>query len=833
VEVEPPKGIESIEVSGERMDMTNVQDTAQAVTAFGMADLDKLHIVNVDGLATNVPSLHVGQQGQAAIITLRGVGTENASLTGEAGVAFHVDDINYARPAAARVAFYDLEFLEVKRGPQGLLGGKNSTSGAIYVNTKDPTSEYEVQGDVLVGDYDRLRIRGAVNVPVGEFLAARIAVFSEQRDGYLDRVPVSDSEDPFDADNFGLRGKLRFTPSDSLDLVVGYNYFKEGGAGPQADPVPHAVPWKPCADPSKPFLPPISTVGAQYETVMSQFVACQTTFIPARTVPTPFGPVTIPAQTLFTPGKEDADPRKIYSNTASEQDDTYWGYSSKLNWEVPEVPLLGATQLKLVGGIQRTETEFATDFDGSSVNLFNLNTEDEVREYSGQAFWSGAAFQEKLEWQTSLFWMKESGSSVVITPTFASGDATSGQVSTTKSRPLRSDQSVENQSLGLAVYGSYHLTDSVTFSLGKRWIRDKKESFLHRRTPPTTANGVELDTEACIGGNFGGTRDPSDPTRTIITIPTCDVTYRGQMWGTRLEFRPTDDHLLYAGFDKGYKSGGFALGGVGGYKPEQDWAYTVGSKSEFFDQRLVVNLEGFWYDYKDMQLALIDGTEVRTENSDARMYGVELELTASPIEGLQLRALGNFIHTETIDYFTLDTAANDDFYQETRLAQRADAERLGKSFPSDVAEPGNCHPQGEPQVFVHCASLGDQNGLDDYSGNELSRSPKWKYMLSGEYEIPLGRLGSLTPGVKYSWTDDTYYRVFNRDFDLQEAYHTTDVKVTWNSPERRWTAEAFVDNIENNATKDYILIGSRLFGAPPLAWYGQPRFWGFSVGFKY
>jgi outer membrane receptor protein involved in Fe transport len=245
-----------------------------------------------------------------------------------------------------------------------------------------------------------------------------------------------------------------------------------------------------------------------------------------------------------------------------------------------------------------------------------------------------------------------------------------------------------------------------------------------------------------------------------------------------------------------------------------------------------VNLEGFWYDYKDMQLALIDGTEVRTENSDARMYGAELEISASPIEGLQLRALGNIIHTETIDYYSLDPAANDDYYQETRLAQRSESERIGKVFPSDTP-PGNCHPQGSPRDSVLCSSLGDKNGLDDYSGNELSRSPKYKYMLSADYEIPLGRLGSLTPGWKYSWSDDTYYRVFNRDFDLQKAYHTTDLKLAWNSPERRWNAEVFVDNVENNAIKDYISIGSRLFGAPPLAWYGAPRFYGFSVGFKY
>ena len=171
-----PAGIEAIEVTGERLDATNVQDEAQAITAFDTGELDRLQISNVDRLSLNVPGLHVGQQGQNAIITLRGVGTENASLTGEAGVAFHIDGIYYGSLAAARAAFFDVEAIEVKRGPQGFLGGKNSTSGAINVNTRDPGTEYEVVGDMLFGNYDRLRGRGTLNVPLGEYVAARVAV---------------------------------------------------------------------------------------------------------------------------------------------------------------------------------------------------------------------------------------------------------------------------------------------------------------------------------------------------------------------------------------------------------------------------------------------------------------------------------------------------------------------------------------------------------------------------------------------------------------------------------------------------------------------------------
>jgi iron complex outermembrane receptor protein len=798
--VEAPRGIEAIEITGERLDMTNVQDEAQAITHFDMGDLDKLGISNVDGLATNVPGLHVGQQGQAAIITLRGVGTENASLTGEAGVAFHVDGVYLGRPAAARVAFYDLQFLDVKRGPQGLLGGKNSTSGTINVSTADPTHEYGAGADVLFGNYDRKRIRGHLNAPLGsgEVLAARAAFFYEERDGFLDNVFVSDSRDPFDTDNFGMRYKLLFTPSDAFKTVVAYSYFKEGGNGPQADLVPFA-PRFPCAQ-NQGFRPPPNWEASSrtYLSQMPRSLACRH--------------ITPPGQRpKHAPGIEDVEPRKIYSNTLSDQDDLYWGLTGRMEFEVPVLPLVGETQLKLLGGYNRTENGFDWDFDASNLSYTDLFTESRVHEYSSELQWSGNALGEQLAWQSSLFFVREKGDSITNNGGFTSTDQTgggAGQVS------LTTYQTVENKSYGAALHGAYDLTDSLTFSLGGRWIKDNKSSFLSRQEGAGVA--------ACVGGDNRRQLIRPDGTPYYAPLPVCELTDRGTMWGSRLELRPADGHLLYAGIDRGYKSGGFGLGGVGGYLPEKIWAYTLGSKSEFFDQRLQVNLEGFAYNYQDMQIALIDGTSVRTENADTRMYGVELEAAAMPIDGLQLRAVITFLKTETLDYLSLDPSTVDNLDLARRFQQRAQAEDAGTPYPGDRLCFNN----------IPCSEYGI-DGLEDYSGNQLSRSPQWKYTLSGEYAIPLGRFGTLTPRAQYAWVDDSYQRVFNAPSDLQEDYHKTDIKLIWNSPEQRWSIEAFVDNIEDEAVKDYILIGTRIFNSPPLAWYSEPRFYGVQVGFKY
>jgi iron complex outermembrane receptor protein len=848
----PPSDIEAIEITGERED-TNVQDEAEAVTRFGMEDLDKLNISNVDGLAANVPGLHVGQQGQAAIITLRGIGTENASITGESGVAFHVDGIYFARPTAARVAFYDIHLLDVKRGPQGLLGGKNSTSGSINVETNDPSQEYEFEGDVLFGNYDRVRSRGAINIPFGEIAAFRTAVFYEDRDGYLDNKAVSDSRDPFDADNFGFRSKLRLTPTDSLDLVLGYNYFKETGNGPQANLVSITKanldcgsPIDPSSFPANAVFPPVFQFDPPKRSGYPRNLACGKSPVylsdaNGELLRWPNGSLRTAGE-VYTPASEARNARQIYTDTLAAQDDRYWGTHAHLTWDAPEIPLLGATRIDLRGGYQRTENGFDWDFDAtdSTVVQFPLQTSSLSHEHVADARWSGTALDERLEWQTSFFFARERADASNRTLGF-SLDETTGEGSTTD---LLTEQSVENKSYGAALHGAYQIGDAVTLKLGGRWVKDRKRSFLARLVADKFI--------VCTGKEgFNITQNPDGTRQFPPFIPDCDLTDRGTMWSSALEWRPADGHLLYVGIDRGFKSAGFQLGGVGEYGTEKIWAYSAGSKSELFDGRLQLSLEGFFYRYYDMQIALIDGTAIRTENANARMYGLELEANAEPIEGLRLGALIGHLKTETIDYLSLDPATLGRTLASRNLLARFEAERLGRDFATQTCYtnriPGTFYDARGAPAFkgVACGLMNGlvvdsdnssatyTNGLVDYSGNELSRSPKWKATLRGEYEIPLGRFGSLTPHVQYTWQDDTYFRAFNQDFDLQEAYHKTDAKLLWQSPEQHWSAELFIENIENEAVIDYLLIGSRAFQSPPLAWYNAPRFYGVRVGFKY
>jgi outer membrane receptor protein involved in Fe transport len=944
--IEPPSGIEAIEVTGERLNDADVQDEAQAITAFTGADLDRANIVSVDSLAFNVPGLHVGQSAQAPIITLRGIGTENASLTGEPGVAFHVDGLNLSRPAAARVAFFDLETLDVKRGPQGLLGGKNSTSGSINLTTRKPSDEYEIEGDVLFGNYDRQRFRGAINVPLGEFVATRVALYSEQRDGFLDNKLVSDSRDPFDADDLGGRAHIKLTPSDTLQVLFSYNYFRQDGNGPQADPVPIGKDIWPqslqeftlpdgtvltrgpngepppgyregCKFGTVPFSTVLPLASACFDThlfrdqltnpdgtarAFSGLVSMvdpglvfenpgsvqvvetmpdgarvvrgrairlpngrirvapstpglagsrivrdrRNTGVPGQTTPFTYGgrpgegdasynaardETTFGEVRYWNPATEDSDPRSIYATPASQRN-RYWGWGTGLDWDAPALPVFGETHVKLLGGFQRTEGGTRQDFDATEAELSFYTADDTADQYNAELLWSGTGLTERLEWQTSLFHSHEKAERDVSAPGLNGNELGS----------LTSEQTTDNKAYGAALHGKMALTDALAFSLGGRWIKDKKSTWLLRDAPGDPSDGTF---RGCTG-NLNNLGSPRRPGR---ANDSCSDEFRGTMWGAGLEWRPFgDNHLLYSKIDRGYKSGGFRASTVGGYDPERIWAYAAGTKSEFFDQRLRLNLEGFFYNYQDLQLVILDGFSLRTENADARMYGWDLEAMASPMEGLNLSAVISFLKTETGDYLSLDpttepppgTPLNDfnGYFQwhEARLKGReqADAyEAEGVAGAIPYSEIPTCLQSPTNNNTVKCGTLPMVGGLDDFTGYELSRSPKWKATFSAEYEFPLGRFGALTPRVQYTWQDDTYFRVFNRGFDLQEDYHLTDVKLIWTSPEDRWAVEAFVQNIEDDAPKQNILIGPRQFGSPPLSWYGPPRFYGVQVGFKY
>jgi outer membrane receptor protein involved in Fe transport len=381
------------------------------------------------------------------------------------------------------------------------------------------------------------------------------------------------------------------------------------------------------------------------------------------------------------------------------------------------------------------------------------------------------------------------------------------------------DQSTENKAYGVALNTDWHPRDDLTLTLGGRYTKDKKSTLLLRDNARPSLFGTRL--VGCDGRVPDVRRPFGVPDGEVSECSRVDRHVTG---GATLQWWPTEENLVYASVDHGFKSGGFNIADTGSYDPELIWAYALGTKNQFFDDRLIVNVEAFFYDYSDLQLVVIDGLGFRFENADTRVWGSELELVAMPIDGLRLNANVSYLNTEILDLQTLDPAGLTPFEQ-YRLLQRSHAEYVPGAVPF---EDRSC-----PFIDENGVQQSRPCTLDDFSGNQLPRAPEWSITLAAEYAIPLGDWGTLTPRVQYYWQDETYFRPFNRSFDLQEAFHKTDLKLIWTSPSEVWSVEVFVNNIEDEAVIQNMLIGSRHFGSPPLAWYGEPRLYGIKAQLRY
>ncbi len=220
--------IEEVVVTATKRE-TTVMEVAASVTAFTAEQLEEREIESFLDLNLNVPNINSGLSYGQVFMTIRGVGFSNAQGTFDPAVAQHVDGIYLPRTASLRGAYYDLESIEVLRGPQGTLYGRNSTGGSVNLATKKPTEEFAGKVGVLYGDYDRVQVTGSVSGPISEKVLGRLSVIYDDRDHYTENLlPGFDDVDHEEIKS--VRGALRFLPSDTLTIDFSAHYEEREGS---------------------------------------------------------------------------------------------------------------------------------------------------------------------------------------------------------------------------------------------------------------------------------------------------------------------------------------------------------------------------------------------------------------------------------------------------------------------------------------------------------------------------------------------------------------------------------------------------------------------------
>jgi len=650
------QGVEEITVTARKRE-ERLQDTPIAITAFDTTSLRDKEIRTISDVERFSPNLQFDNSigaANSARIYLRGVGNGDSSIRDDPGVGLYVDGVYLPRAQGALITVSDLARVEVLRGPQGTLFGKNTIGGAINIVTQKPGYEFGGVAEIRAGTEGLFETRGAVDLPlVPEVAAMRVSFTTATRDGYMrNRATGSRTND-----NKVLGGRVQFllNPTERLEFQLSVDHSRENRASNaakckvvrNADGLLQGALFRALA-------PEIQT-GCEADDARSN--------------------------DEFT---EDG-PQKSRLRT--------YGAALTATYDVSDT-----LTFKSVSSWRRQKIGTAGDVDGTVFNILQDQREFGLDKTTQDAFsqefnLSGLAMDGRLKWTTGLYGFMERNQANDSTRTLAFTDddipfsaedlarnprlvfipgvgrtlttfsddgaltfnglgdcvgTTRIPVAGGRSLCFRAFGSVPNvgflkaDNKSYAAYGefTYDLTDKLSFTGGLRFTHERKrvaEQEVALLAPRGPFNEGRVN-EPAAGSVPGG----------IQFLSNYDVAKRFSKFTPRatLQYRFTEDINAYATFSKGFKSGGFAADADGlppnDYDPEVLTSYEAGFKSSFFDRRVIANVAGFINYYQDIQLTSVgaraDGTQVVTtlNAGEARILGTELELTVAPVPGLIL-----------------------------------------------------------------------------------------------------------------------------------------------------------------------------------------------------
>jgi len=671
-----------------------LQDVPISITAVGNDDLAKRGIVDVTQLSGAVPGLTIGGAagGNAGnILSIRGVtGLVQAIGAGQA-VGVYLDGVYLSRPDAAFFALDDVERLEVLRGPQGTLYGRNTTGGAINIVTREPSDVVRGGVDISYGNYNSLQSRGSLSGPLADNLAASISGSYNRRDSYLVNTVTGKRQAP--ATSGTVRGKLRFSSPDQSFTA---------------------------------------TLAADYAAVDSVIIYKNAFDLAGNLVG--FGDPSKVSIDAIT------EPRQSQSSRSA-------GAALTMNWKASST-----LSLTSITSWRKFDIYTAIDNDASAAPA--ILTVTKIRNRS---------FNQELRGLLTLpsFRLTFGGNYYhEFSNTALSTDVPTASIVLN----LPNDTS-KLDAWALFGQAEYDVLPRLTAVVGLRYNNERR-SFVVDYT------------------GRGGNRLPGN-VRDQIVIPSFS-----------LNFKATSDILLYVKASEGYLAPGFnGFPGVAAttantFNAETIWAYEAGVKSQFLNRRVTLNVAGFRYDYRNLQVSAVTGPGQSAifNAANAKLSGVEASLAVRPVRGLTLSAQATYLDAHYAKY----------------------CQAIGAGAPQ--GNDGLCSP-----------------GVADRSGNKLNLSPEWSGGLNVDYEQPVGNLGSLRANASYSWASQSYFSAVNEAFASTGGWERVDGQIGLqlrNGPELYVYGKNLTDN-------RYAAYGARIRPGLIIAQFNDPRTYGVGVRYRF
>lgn len=761
------RGLADIIVTATKVE-TTLQKTPQAIQTINGNVLTRQGVSSAQQLNKLVGGLQIESNGSSTSIFIRGVGSRVLTPSADPAVAFSVDGVYYARPLGTSATLFDLSRIEVVKGPQGTLYGRNATGGAVNVITNRPQLDRRtLDAEIEVGDYQSVRAMAAVNLPLGENVAFRLAGQTISRHGYL-----SDGYD--DADLKSVRASLYLAPREGFSLYLSADYAHQGGQGPGAVPVGpgsnnnalttrFVVPNAPYTGPSDPRVNAFLHAATPTTAIPLPFPGTFCVGVPLNGIETPGSPAILTCNNPF--GIADFNPDGFLDND-------FYGVNATATLDV------GIGQLTAVGGYRgsKINTRFAVDPSPQ-------NNKADINQFTGELRLASRPNSGRLKWLVGGFYLREKQNTSTVNSLNNSGisnpfpspgspvpaTACIGRFDPDGPGPAPAvpgiclanavvqatfrvvDPDIVNETYAGFGQATYSMTDWLRITGGIRYTHERKAE-----------NGGVITAVYSVPAGVS----VSYPSQGSVKYN--DVSYRA---GVELDVAPRS--MLYGTFSTAFHAGGFNLGVRQGpnqykYQPERVRSYVIGVKNRFLDNRLQVNVEGFWLDYENYQqnnfgrvndgsvpcsqlgIATACPLTLRTENAaTARVRGVEGDIVFAPVRDTTLNV--NILYN--------------------------DAKFTSFVLPNAFG--------GPPAV---------------YDGRRIPGSVPVTVTGGINQAFPLANGGRIVADARTQFKSGAYLWFTYLPSVYQKGYTRTDLSLTYEAPESRFTLTGFVRNVEDKAT---------------------------------
>lgn len=692
--------IEEIIVTATKTGATEVQRTPIAISVFSGAQLESSRVDNIRDLVSFTPNLNVAQTSANAQIYIRGIGSNNVFNGSDPDVTVQSDGVYIARAYGQFVDFVDIDRIEVLRGPQGTLYGRNAVGGTINIISRKPSDQVEAKAQITTGNYSLIQGQGYISGPlVPGVLQASLSVNYINHSPYVDNIaPGQKGLD--NGNRGGFRGQLRFVPTDKIEAVTRVDWNR---ADERFDSSTH------------------------------------------QKVPVPYAPL---ASSLI------GNDRVVAINDPQNLATTNWGISEDIN-----VALSDVLSLKSLTAYRRGSYTVLNDSDYTEVTVNTALQTDLSKQFS-QELNLNLKF-ENLEAVIGGYYFREHETSTIQ-------NSSPPSVVTPVARAVQTTVFPDSHVRSQAVFaqGTYHLTNTLGFTAGIRYTADRKEldqDFQRTSLAPSNLGAV------------------------LPGFPLLINTERDfKAWTPKFgaDWQADKDVLIYASITRGFKSGGTNFAGTNAltlsFNPEYIWSYEAGVKSEWLDNRLRVNLTGFYYDYTNLQVQSLIAPGVASigNAASARAKGFELETIAKPRENLTL----------TFNYSLLDNEYS--------------------SF-ANSAVPAALRPFVASSPRYNAAS-----GTFDAAGYRLSGAPHSSVSASAQYDIPTTQ-GKFYVRAEYYWQSRVYYQPTNILIASQAPYGLTNLSLGYLDNDK-WSMRIIAKNVSDT---EYLINVASTSGGPA----GPPR----------